>query len=210
MITNKCHRCGYYFNGMALSSCPRCSQGFSGPIDELFSTGKSGELGKRIQSKNLRIVAIVVALIAVVAVVASTYQSNSIPSQVEVSASDELSSDTNDTVGNYESWTPDGYFEFDVNYDIAKNATFHSNCLNENSYSTQGYCWVFKIITKNDCQSVSATLDLDNDGESIGQAFGEVFNTYAGVPILLEIDAYDNTDVSEITNGEVTEIMCNP
>lgn len=37
---------------------------------------------------------------------------------------------------------------------------------------------------------------------------GEVYGTSAGIPILLEIYAYDNLCVSEITSEDISSITC--
>ena len=206
IITNKCHTCGYYFDGSAISTCPRCAQGFSGAIDEHFSSGESGELGKGIQSNNLRIVAAVVAMIAVGAVISSTQNSNS-----NSYSNDSSVTDSNESVDEVSYWMPDGFVAFDMNADIAQDTNFEAgNCVNSNYSSEKGYCWQFQIATKSDCRLVSATLDLSNYGASIGQATGEVYDTYSGIPTVLEIDTYDNPDVDDSTSGSISEIICSP
>ena len=209
MITNKCHSCGYYFNGSAMRSCPRCSQGFSGGIDEHFTSGDSGELGKGIQSKGLRVVASVVAVIAIGAVVSSTQHSNSYSSDSTSSSSDQSNVVNDSSSSDNSSWIPSGFEAFDSNADIAQDPNYQAgNCQNSNSNSTSGYCWQFQIVTKSDCQVVTATLDLYNSGSSIGQVTGEVESTSSGVPATLEIDAYDNADVDDSTTGSISNITC--
>jgi len=209
MNTIKCHACGYYFNGENFNSCPRCSQGFSGAIDGYFVPGESGELGKGIQSKGLRVVATVIAAATVIAVINSNYKSDSNSTDYSSSAY-EQSDTTSDLESSGDSnWMPDGFEAFDSNFEIAQDPGFQAdNCENINTNDTVGYCWQFQIVTKTDCQLVSATLELSNDGISIGQAIGEVNGTFSGIPTLLEIDAFDNQDVDDSTSGSITSISC--
>jgi hypothetical protein len=208
MQTNKCHSCGYYFSGDFLRSCPRCSQGFSGPIDEHFVTGNSGELGKGIQSKGVRVVAIVAAIVLVGAVVGASHNFSSTSSYSGDQTS--LSTDsTSSSTDSSSSWIPEGYSAFDVNPDIAYQDGYDAgSCDNPNSNDSIGYCWNYQIVTNAACQVVSATMDLTNNGISIGQITGEVDNTTAGEPIRLEIDAYDNPDVNDSTSASLTKITC--
>jgi hypothetical protein len=208
MQTNKCHSCGYYFSGDFLRACPRCSQGFSGPIDEHFVTGNSGELGKGIQSKGFRVVAVVAAVILIGAVVGATHktstESNSSGDQTSVAADPTSSASDSSS-----SWIPDGYVAFDVNPEIAYKDGYNAGgCDNPNSNDSTGYCWNYQIVTKAACQIVSATMDLTNGDTSIGQITGEVDNTTAGEPIRLEIDAYDNPDVNDSTSASLSKIIC--
>jgi hypothetical protein len=207
--TSKCHKCGYYFDGSSLNSCPRCSQGFSGPIDDHFVAGQSGELGKGIQSKGLRVAALIIAVLAIGAVISANNKSSNNYVDDTYSSSDQSSGTNDGTYVDNSSWLPDGYEVFNANSDIAQESNFQAGrCLNANANSSLGYCWQFKIVSKYDCQAVNATLDLSNDGNSIGQAYGELSGVTAGNPTLLEIDAYDNPDVGEATSGDISEITC--
>jgi hypothetical protein len=205
MITSKCHICGYYFNGAVFSGCPRCSQGITGAVDSNFVSGSSGELGKGIQSRGLRIAAIVLAVIVVGGVVAASHKNSSDYSQVSASSDVSSSTDSSQT----SDWMPSGYVSFDSNSDISYDPNFQSGtCQNANPNSGSGYCWQYQIATKSDCPVVTATLELTNSGSSIGTEVGEVDNTTAGQSTLLEIDAYDNSSVDGNTSGTITKIVC--
>ena len=214
MDSLKCKSCGYYFDLTALNSCPRCIRGFSSIASEdVFA---SGNTFKVTQDKNGAMIFSLAGIVAIGLVVtlmnsssSSTSDSYSYTSGSDTTSYSDNTSQADTNSDSYsdstESWIPAGYLLPDVSTDVARNPDYQaSGCTNEGS----GYCWVFQIVTKYDCNEVTASLSLDNYGENIGVITGYTNGTIAGVPTLIEIDAYDNPDVNESTESTIMELSC--
>ncbi len=220
MSSLKCSRCGMYYATYMLGACPRCSRGF-GSLGDLQSEEASAALGGAPAKKGPgggMWVLLVVALVGVGALGASAMSAGNSSSYADSSYDDtstDYSSDSTDystdagslDTGAVSDWMPYGYTAFSVNSTIASDDNYTAeSCLNEGS----GYCWVYQIVSQYDCSSIDATLDLTNDGTSIGQAYATIYGVTSGSPEILEIDGYDNPDVDDTTQAEMIDLVCTP
>jgi hypothetical protein len=228
----KCKGCGMYFATHVLDACPRCSRGFGGSVEgnkKSESDALGGAKPKSGPGAGMWVL-LVVVLTGVGGFGASAINlagnSYSYEYSYDDSTTDYPSDDSTVDYSGYETdtnldssyatdsgytsetdWIPYGYSAFEINSALADDDNYNPDeCLNEG----EGFCWMYQVVSKNDCERIEATMEFSNYGTYVGEASVTIYDVFAGTPTLLEIDAYDIDEVDESTDGTLVYLYCSP